>query len=308
MGAGAARAASNAEILRKACGDSSSLFLLPWCPPTLSCWRGPCSRCHFRPVRAPAPLTPLYRKYKTAGYDHMYTADLGEYNANNGWTQEGVRALVFTTQVPGSVKLYRLWSGVAIDHLYTTDKSEGDKATQTGGYVYEDASLYVYPSAQCGAVPLYRLYLGGDGKDHFYTADPAERDQAVGLGYKYEWVAGYVFPKDAAQQQQQQQQQPAQTTTKGQPDPGAPPAQPSRTNNGSPNAGSSAGGTTLAAGGGPGLLTYSGSVLPAATSLLPGGQNTNANGDSQNSAAGVRIGSGVSVGGLIALGIVCLIA
>ncbi|KAF7291252.1 hypothetical protein MIND_01269000 [Mycena indigotica] len=250
-----------------------------------------------RACSGPADARPLYRKYKAAGYDHMYTTDLGEYNANNGWTQEGVRALVFTTQVPGSVKLYRLWSGVAIDHLYTTDKSEGDKATQTGGYVYEDAALYVYPSAQCGAVPLYRLYLGGDGKDHFYTADPAERDQAVGLGYKYEWVAGYVFPKDAAQQQQQQQ-----TTTKGQPDPGAPPAQPSRTNNGTPNAGSNpptaggSGGTTLAASGGPGLLTYTGSVLPAATSLLPSGQNTNANGDNQK-----KIGSGVSGGGLIAL-------
>jgi hypothetical protein len=45
----------------------------------------------------------------------------------------------------------------------------------------------------CGAIPLYRLYRGGNG-DHFYTVSAAERDSAVAGGYRFEKVAGHVWP------------------------------------------------------------------------------------------------------------------
>lgn len=42
------------------------------------------------------------------------------------------------------------------------------------------------------AVPVYRLR---NGAEHFYTADPAERDRAVSdYGYVLEGVAFYAYP------------------------------------------------------------------------------------------------------------------
>jgi hypothetical protein len=43
-----------------------------------------------------------------------------------------------------------------------------------------------------GARPLHRLYHSGNGA-HFYTASDTERDFAVGLGYVYEGIMGYVW-------------------------------------------------------------------------------------------------------------------
>ncbi|KAJ7049361.1 hypothetical protein C8F01DRAFT_1184031 [Mycena amicta] len=96
---------------------------------------------------------PLYRNYRAAGTDHFYT---------------GIRALVFTTQVPGSVRFHRLWSASA------------------GAFCFLLAN-----------VPFYRSFAGGNASDHFYTVSVAERDGAVGSGWKYEKIAGYVFPPDA---------------------------------------------------------------------------------------------------------------
>ncbi|KAJ7100450.1 hypothetical protein C8R44DRAFT_716565 [Mycena epipterygia] len=136
---------------------------------------------------------PLYRDYSSAGGDHFYTTDLAEYNAanaNDGYAPEGIRALVFTTQVPGSVQFIRLFNGDVTDHFYTTNATEAQAAT---GYVVEDkAAMYIYPTQLCGSVPLYRSY-SSSGTDHFYTVDAAERDGAVASGWNYEFIAGYVF-------------------------------------------------------------------------------------------------------------------
>ncbi|KAJ7486917.1 hypothetical protein FB451DRAFT_1026358, partial [Mycena latifolia] len=139
---------------------------------------------------------PLYRAYSDGASDHFYTTDLAEYNsavAGGGYTAEGVRLLVFTTQVAGSVQFIRLWNGDKSDHFYTTNATEA-KSAVTGGYVIEDKTpMYIYPTQICGSVPLYRSY-SQTGTDHFYTIDAAERDGAVGSGWAYEWIAGYVFP------------------------------------------------------------------------------------------------------------------
>lgn len=50
-------------------------------------------------------------------------------------------------------------------------------------------------SAACGAVPLYRLYHS-EQNNHFFTTSAPERDNAVNnLGYRFERIAGYVWPK-----------------------------------------------------------------------------------------------------------------
>jgi hypothetical protein len=41
-------------------------------------------------------------------------------------------------------------------------------------------------------VPLYRLWSSSNN-DHFYTIDPAERANAIAIGYRDEGIPGYVW-------------------------------------------------------------------------------------------------------------------
>ncbi|KAJ7664759.1 hypothetical protein B0H17DRAFT_1184670 [Mycena rosella] len=137
--------------------------------------------------------SPLYC-VNTPG-DHFYTPDLAEYTstvANNGASSaEGIRALVFTTQVANSVRLLRLWNGEISDHFYTTNATE---AVGAAGYVNEEqAPMYIYQTQMCGSVPFYRSF-SIDNTDHFYSVNETEHDSAVALGYEYELIQGYVFP------------------------------------------------------------------------------------------------------------------
>jgi hypothetical protein len=50
---------------------------------------------------------------------------------------------------------------------------------------------FIATSALCGAVPLYRMRSAGG--DHFYTTSAAERDSAMGIGYAYVGITGYVW-------------------------------------------------------------------------------------------------------------------
>ncbi|KAJ6467646.1 hypothetical protein C8R47DRAFT_811461 [Mycena vitilis] len=135
---------------------------------------------------------PLYRDWNPTLSDHFYTTDATEASTAGGYTPEGIRALLFTTQVVGSVQFYRLYNADAGDHFYTTNETEMHAA----GYVVENKTpMYIYPTQLCGSVPFYRLFAGGTG-DHFYTVDADERDGAEQSGWAYEWVAGYVFPPD----------------------------------------------------------------------------------------------------------------
>jgi hypothetical protein len=101
--------------------------------------------------------------------------------------------LVFSTQVPGSVRFYRLYSPAATDHFYTTNPTE---AAHASGYVIEDMLMYIYPTQMCGTVPIYRLYYS-TGTDHFYTLSAAERNSAAAGAYTYEGIVGYAFASTA---------------------------------------------------------------------------------------------------------------
>lgn len=55
--------------------------------------------------------------------------------------------------------------------------------------------MYVYPSALCGTVPLYRTYNPTD-VDHCYTTNAVERDVLItSLGYVDEGISAYVNPQ-----------------------------------------------------------------------------------------------------------------
>ncbi|KAJ7146679.1 hypothetical protein C8R44DRAFT_973366 [Mycena epipterygia] len=138
---------------------------------------------------------PLYRDYSSSGGDHFYTTDLAEYNSansNDGYSPDGIRALVFTTQVAGSVQFIRLDNGNVTDHFYTTNVTEATVFAAAGYTVENKATMYIYPTQLCGSVPFYRSYSAA-GTDHFYTIDASERDGAVSSGWAYELIAGYVF-------------------------------------------------------------------------------------------------------------------
>ena len=63
------------------------------------------------------------------------------------------------------------------------------------GYSAEGIAAYIFPSATCSSVPLYRMYSAG-ATDHFYTTNAEEKDNAVAnLGYTYEGIAAYVNPQ-----------------------------------------------------------------------------------------------------------------
>lgn len=61
------------------------------------------------------------------------------------------------------------------------------------GYENRGYVGFIYKSAICGAVPLYRLY---DAKeyDHYYTTSETRRDYWLKHGYTSQGVAGYVLP------------------------------------------------------------------------------------------------------------------
>ncbi|KAJ7049219.1 hypothetical protein C8F01DRAFT_1185012 [Mycena amicta] len=220
---------------------------------------------------------PLYRNYRAAGTDHFYTADLAESVAasHNQWVSEGIRALVFTTQVPGSVRFHRLWSASAVDHFYTIDANEAASTIASGAFVSEDD----------GHTPLF-IYPHG-------TLRQRPRDGAVGSGWKYEKIAGYVFPPDAntgstTTTTKGTTTQTTQTTTASGTDTVAAPVIPPFTSETTSTTSTS------------GLDDFTGPVLPAPTSLLPSGtaladSNAGSGSGGGGSNAGVASSSSLSI-------------
>ena len=73
----------------------------------------------------------MYRFYSPTFKGHFYTADPAERDKivsqwSRDWTYEGERYTAFTTQVAGTVPLYRFWSNQLRGHFYTADPSERD--------------------------------------------------------------------------------------------------------------------------------------------------------------------------------------
>jgi hypothetical protein len=99
---------------------------------------------------------PLFRLYSQASTDHYYTASSYEMSVardNYHYTLESSNYCgVFTTQVPGTCPVYRLYHGGAehSDHLMTMSANERNSAVWNNGYVYdapgsESIAFYMIP-------------------------------------------------------------------------------------------------------------------------------------------------------------------
>ena len=147
-----------------------------------------------------ACLKPLLRYWNARIQKHFYTAHRDELGTGrNGWMYEGTVGYVAATShcyAPNAVPLFRYWSHLRQKHFYTTNVTEATLSQTYAHYqfVFEGITGYLLSghAAQYQTIALYRLYRA-QSDDHFYTSTAEERDYAVGLGYRYEGIAGYVF-------------------------------------------------------------------------------------------------------------------
>jgi len=155
--------------------------------------------------------TAVYRLYSQVTKEHLYTADLNEYNTlgTRGWDQEGLAYDDYTGLITiGGVTtepLYRLYNIPTQQHLWTTDANEYNTLKNfVGTWSVDGISGYIFPangntSTSLAAVPgsaaLYRMsWPFNPAADlHLWTTDLNEYDtDAATYGWTKEGVIGYV--------------------------------------------------------------------------------------------------------------------
>jgi len=156
--------------------------------------------------------TSVWRLYSPVTKEHLYTADLNEYNTlgTRGWDQEGLAYEDYTGLVTiGGVTaepLYRLYNIPEQQHLWTTDPNEYNTLKNfVGTWSVDGISGYIFPangntSTSLAAVPgsaaLYRMSwpFNPSADLHLWTTDLNEYDtDAVTYGWTKEGVIGYVM-------------------------------------------------------------------------------------------------------------------
>jgi Repeat of unknown function (DUF5648) len=138
---------------------------------------------------------PLFRL--VLNNDHFYTTSTAERDqaARDGYKDEGIAGYVASSQIPGTVPLYRLINnnGSQVQRLYTASATERDSAISQSHYKLEGIAAYVLTSPEAGAVPLERLQQQGTGA-YFYTISRPEADAAIAQGrYKNEGTCCYIW-------------------------------------------------------------------------------------------------------------------
>jgi hypothetical protein len=116
---------------------------------------------------------------------HFYTIDAAEAMSGD-FTPESLNFFwLYTNPGMGLVPFYRCLKGDG-RRFYTTSGT-----CENAGPV-EGVLGHIATDPTCGGIPLFRLY---GNADHFYTTSEVEKNNAVSMyGYKFEAVAGYVWP------------------------------------------------------------------------------------------------------------------
>ena len=131
--------------------------------------------------------TPLYRGL--SGGNHIYSTNANDVSAN-GARSEGVAGYVASSQVEGTVPLYRL-SNSAGDNVLTTDANL-KSSLQSQGYQDNGVVGYVASTQLAGTQPLYQL-SSANGANHFYTTSASEHAQVLGGGWRDQGISGYIW-------------------------------------------------------------------------------------------------------------------
>jgi Repeat of unknown function (DUF5648) len=151
----------------------------------------------------PQPITiaakvPLYRLTSAVGMDRFYTASPQEKDRaqTEGYKFEGVAGMIASTQVPGTVPLYRMvrQTGVnKVEHFYTTSTAERDNAVKAYHFRVEGIAGYVAGSQQPGTVPFERLQNPKTTEYLFTTSAEEANRAATAYQYQRQGICCYVW-------------------------------------------------------------------------------------------------------------------
>lgn len=152
-----------------------------------------CSIGLAQPALAATKGVNVYRLYNTWSHEHLYTANLDEYNGlvAKGWNGEGVGFVApedGSDQVDGQV--YRFFNPNNKEHLYTKDSAEVE-CLKTIGWKYEGVA---WNSAKSDQTPVYRLFNPYVTEfTHYYTQNTTDRDENVARGMTNEGIHWYAL-------------------------------------------------------------------------------------------------------------------
>ena len=143
------------------------------------------------PAPQVGPTTGMYRLYNPVTMNHLYTIDYSEafdLRDSGTYIYEGVAATVFTTQVAGSVPLWRLYNNKLNKHAFVAGTS-GLTALKRAGYRQEGVIGYILNNPQAyspNANQAPRLYWLQNSKtrDWLLTESSEEAGAAKPAGYK----------------------------------------------------------------------------------------------------------------------------
>ena len=124
---------------------------------------------------------------------HFYTSDPNnEFIRENQFVLEGLAFKLFkdTSNVPGTVDVYRLFKGIIGDHFFTTDGAEKNFAA-AGGYSYEGIVGKAYSQPGPDRVEVVRYFKPSTG-EHFYTTSVEEMKNLADAGYVREGTVFYA--------------------------------------------------------------------------------------------------------------------
>ncbi len=111
----------------------------------------------------------------------------------------GFLGSVFTTQQPGTVRLWQLVNATDNDCLLTTSDTEKAQLV-TAGWTLATNERWVYPAtadnkACAGMLPMRHLYNATD-KDHRYTTSALESNALLADGWQDKGIAAHLLPLD----------------------------------------------------------------------------------------------------------------
>ena len=137
----------------------------------------------------------FYRLVRPSGQNrplgnHFYTSSCQERNSaikGGGYNLESIMGYVASSQVPGTVPLYRVWLSRG-NHFYTVSSAEAQQVAQGPGNKFEGVAAYILESKMPNTVPLYRM---SNPNRHFYTTSRGEAESVQ--GWNIEGIIGYLW-------------------------------------------------------------------------------------------------------------------